>query len=93
MSTDFAYLPPLPPIAATKVAATKVAIPAARLRASRQDSLLVAMTFLCLSITVLVSTIRLDLTDSQIFVSAAAAMTVILPQAAFGLMRVTNRRR
>jgi hypothetical protein len=88
MSTDFAYLPPLPPIAAAKVAT-----PAAQLSSSRRDSLLLAMTILCMGITVLVWTIRLDLTDSQVFVSAAAAMTVVLPEAAFGLMRAVNRRR
>ena len=89
MSTDFAYLPPLPPIA-VKI---KAAIPAARVPSERWESLLAAATVLLAGITALIWTTRLDPSDSQFFVTAAAALAVVLPQATFTLLRGTSRRR
>jgi hypothetical protein len=89
MNTDFAYLPPLPPIAAT----VKAALPPARLPSARWESLVAAAIVLLAGITVLTWTTRLDTTGSQFGVSAAAALAVILPQATFTLLRGTSRRR
>jgi len=89
MSTNFAHLPPLPPIAVT----LKAAAPAARLPSERWESLVVAVTLLLAGITVLLWTTRLDTTGSQIFVTSAAVVAVILPNATFTLLRATSRRR
>ena len=84
MSNEDRYLPPLPPIAAI--------IPATPFVSERGENLLMAMTVLVAGITTLAWAIRLDTTDSQGFVSAAAALTVILPQAFFALLRSGARR-
>jgi hypothetical protein len=89
MSTEFAYLPPLPPIAS----AFAVATPAARLPSERGETLMAATTVLLAGITGLIWTAQLDTTGSQIFVAAAAVLTVILPTATFDLMRAASRRR
>ena len=88
MSTEFAYLPPLPPIAAPLEVATAETRPPSK----RGESLLVAITLLLAGISFLAWTIRLDVTESQIFVTAAASLTVIVPQAFFGVLRATSRR-
>ena len=97
MSTNFAHLPPLPPMRATLVVATvRAATPGARAPSPRRESLLAAMTLLLVgisTISVLSWTAWWDTTQSHLFVTAAAVLTVILPEAAFGILRATNRRR
>jgi hypothetical protein len=89
MSINFAHLPPLPPITVTLKAVT----PAARLPSAPWESLLVAAAVLFMGITVLLWATRLDTTGSQMFVTAAAVLTVILPKAIFTLLRGPSRRR
>lgn len=89
MSPEFAHLPPLPPITVV----LKAVAPAARLPSAPWESLTVAATVLIIGITVLMWTTRLDTTGSQMFVTAAAVLTVILPKAIFTLLRGTSRRR
>ena len=84
MSNPNSYLPPLPPIAAI--------LPATPLVTGRGENLLMATTALIAGITALAWAIRLDTTDSQGFVSAAAALSVLLPQAVFILLRAGSRR-
>jgi hypothetical protein len=86
MSTDFAYLPPLPPIAVSLTVPT----PAAAF--GRGEYSMVAMTVLLTGITALAWTTRLDTTDSQILVTFIAVLTVILPEATFTLLRANSRR-
>jgi hypothetical protein len=85
MSTDSGYLPPLPPITVTT--------PAPRLPSARWESLMAAATVLLAGISVLTWTTRLDTTNSEILVTTAAALTVILPKATFTLLRETSHRR
>jgi hypothetical protein len=87
MSTNFAYLPPLPPIAVILTAP-----PAVRFPSPRRESLAVAMTVLLAGLTVFAWTVRLDTTDSHIFVTAAAVLTAVLPEATFALLRDASRR-
>jgi hypothetical protein len=89
MSTNFAHLPPLPPITVILKAVT----PAARLPAAPWESLMLAAAVLFMGITVLLWAMRLDTTGSQMFVTAAAVLTVILPKAVFTLLRGPGRRR
>lgn len=86
MSTDFAYLPPLPPIAVSLTAPGPVT------PFGRGETLMAAMTVLLTGITALAWTTRLDTTDSQIFVTAIAVLTVILPEATFTLLCANSRR-
>lgn len=89
MSPNFTYLPPLPPITVT----LKAVAPAARLPSAPWESLVVAATVLLMGITVLMWATRLDTTGSQMFVTAAAVLTVILPKAVFTVLRGLSRRR
>jgi hypothetical protein len=89
MSPEFAHLPPLPPI----TVALKAVTPAARLPSAQWESLMVAAAVLLMGITVLMWATRLDTTGSQMFVTAAAVLTVILPKATFTLLRGPSRRR
>jgi Mn2+/Fe2+ NRAMP family transporter len=89
MSTEFGYLPPLPPITVTR----RGPRPAARRPSARWESLIAATTVLLAGISVLTWTTQLDTTYSQIVVTTAAALTVILPKATFTLLRATSSRR
>ena len=87
MSPEFAYLPPLPPIGVPLAART----PAAVFPSGRRESVVASITVLLAGISVLAWTTQLDTTGSQIYVTAAAVLTVILPEATFALLRATSR--